>query len=106
MSPQKNTPERRACLALIGPDESLLFADGYDAAILGVAELNGAPSVVYDASDIVEILCDRDGMTPLDAEGFFAFNIEAAYLGPSSPIFLHRAKQKLGTPIHPRQRSG
>lgn len=81
-------PIRQACLALIGDEESLLFADGYDDAIMGVAELNGASSVVYDTARVVEILCDRDGMTRSDAEEFFAYNIAGAFVGDSSPIFL------------------
>ena len=54
---------RQACLAPIGDEESLLFADGYDDAIMGIAELNGIASVVYDSEKVVKILRSCDGMT-------------------------------------------
>ncbi len=85
-------PIRQACLALISDEESLLFADGYDDAILGVAELNGAASVVYDTAKVMQILCDRDGMTRADAEEFFAYNVVGAFLGVASPIFLQKIR--------------
>ena len=89
---------RQACLAPIGDEESLLFADGYDDAIMGIAELNGTASVVYDSAKVVKILRSRDGMTRADAEEFFAYNVAGAFLGESSPIFLQR--------IRPKQRQG
>jgi hypothetical protein len=46
-------PSGQACLAPISDQDSLLFADGYDGAILGVAEFNGAASVVYVTAKIV-----------------------------------------------------
>lgn len=85
-------PIRHACLALIGDQELLLFADGYDDAIVGVAELNGAASVVYDTAKVVQILCDRDGMTRADAEEFFAYNIAGAFMGESSPILMQKIR--------------
>ena len=39
---------KEARLSMISDEDSLLIADGYDGAILGVAEFNGAASVVYD----------------------------------------------------------
>ncbi len=48
-----NQPSGQACLAPISDQDSLLFADGYDGAILGVAEFNGAASVVYVTAKIV-----------------------------------------------------
>lgn len=89
---------RQACLAPIGDEASLLFADGYDDAIMGIAELNGIASVVYDIEKVVKILRRRDGMTRADAEEFFAYNVAGALLGESSPIFLQR--------IRPRRRQG
>ena len=85
-------PNRQARLALKDDKESLLFADGYDDAILGIAELNGTVSVVYDSAKFVKILRSRDGMTRADAEEFFAFNVAGAFMGKSSPIFLQRIR--------------
>lgn len=90
MPTKQNSPQRRACIALISEDDFLVFADGYDAAIMGVTELADAPSVVYDVAGVIEILCVRDGMSREDAEEFFAYNIFGAYRGESSPIYVHR----------------
>jgi hypothetical protein len=92
MSIKIGQPIRQACLALISDEDSLLFADGYDDAILGVAEFNGAASVVYDTAKVLEILCDRDGMTRAEAEEFFAYNVAGAFMGESSPIFLQKIR--------------
>lgn len=89
---------QQACLAPIGDEESLLFAAGYDDAIMGIAELNGTASVVYDSAKVVKILLSRDGMNREDAEEFFAYNVAGAFLGESSPIFLQQ--------IRPRRRQG
>ena len=76
-----------------------MFADGYDDAIMGIAELNGIASVDYDSEKVVKILRRRDGMTRADAEEFFAYNVAGAFLGESSPIFLQRIRlgRRLGT---------
>lgn len=40
---------RQACIALIGDDSQLLYADGHDDTILGIAERDGISLVIYDA---------------------------------------------------------
>ena len=69
--------------------EDLLFADGFDDAIMGVVERCGTtPVVCYDASRCVEILVERDGMSQTDAEEYFAFNVSGAYVGINTPMWL------------------
>jgi hypothetical protein len=43
---------------------------------------------VYSIDKILEVLVDHEGMTPDDAVEWFGFNIEGAYLGPSTPIYV------------------
>ncbi len=65
----------------------LLFADGFDDAILGVAERIGMEAVVaYSTPKIIEIL-SRD-MTEEEAVEYFEFNILGAYVGERTPIFV------------------
>lgn len=65
----------------------LLFADGFDDAILGVAERIGMEAVVaYSTLKIIEIL-SRD-MTEEEAVEYFEFNILGAYVGERTPIFV------------------
>ena len=67
--------------------EGLLFADGFDDAILGVAERIGMEAVVaYSTPKIIEILA-RD-MTEDEAVEYFEFNILGAYVGERTPVFV------------------
>ena len=44
-------------------DDDLLFADGYDGAIIGVCGGCDSGRVAYDTQKMVEICVSRDGMT-------------------------------------------
>ena len=72
-------------------NEEMLKADGYDEAIIGQAYVwrnNGQFNVfVYDAEKIRSILMDR-GMESDEAREFIEFNIEGAYVGDYTPIFV------------------
>lgn len=66
-----------------------MFIDGMDEAIIGYAIQWGSPAlVVYDADRIIEILSKDMGYE--EAVEFFSFNIECAYVGPGTPLILHR----------------
>jgi hypothetical protein len=72
--------------------EGLLFADGFDEAIIGVAERIGMEAVVaYDIDKIIEIL-SRD-MTEEEAIEYFDFNIIGAYVGERTPIYVNTIKK-------------
>ena len=67
--------------------EGLLFADGFDEAIIGVAERIGMePVVAYDTNKIIEILSRE--MTEDEAVEYFEFNILGAYMGERTPVFV------------------
>jgi hypothetical protein len=69
-----------------------LFADGFDKAILGVAERCACPDlVVYDARKCIKILV-KQGMTDEEAREFFSFNVTGAWMGENTPLFLWRLK--------------
>jgi len=69
-------------------DEDLLFADGYDDAIMGVSyDWNNGMRVVYSTPKIIQTLIN-DGMTYEEALEFFEFNISGAYVGERTPIFV------------------
>lgn len=76
----------------LAADEELLFADGFDGAILGVCKRMNEPAlVVYDAGKVLEMLEDQ-GMSPEEAEEYFVFNIETAYVGERTPTFVHSGR--------------
>jgi hypothetical protein len=72
-------------------NEDALLADGFEAAIVGIAERCGQPAlVVYDAWKCVEILIERDGMDPEEAMEFFQFNTLGAWAGENTPLYMWR----------------
>ena len=69
--------------------DGALMADGYEEAVLGIAERCGKPAVVaYDARKCIAILQERDGMEYEDACEFFQFNTLGAWAGEYTPIFI------------------
>mgnify|MGYP006057431325 CR=1 FL=1 len=66
-----------------------LICDGYDEAIIGLAERKGmGPVVAYNKEKIIEILMQRDGMSYNDAIEFFEYNIIDAWVGEMTPVFI------------------
>jgi hypothetical protein len=63
-----------------------LFADGHDHAIMGYAT-DGR--VIYSVDQIICGLMNRDGMTKEEADEFFSFNIECAYVGDYTPLYMY-----------------
>jgi hypothetical protein len=64
--------------------ENLLFADGLNDAIIGVSS---DEKVVYSINKILEILM-LDDMNYEEALDYFCFNIEGAYMGEKTPIYV------------------
>ncbi len=65
-----------------------LFADGFDAAIMGITEVNEGYRVCYDIGRILELLVIEHDMGEEEAIEYFDFNIGGAYMGPLTPIFV------------------
>jgi hypothetical protein len=69
--------------------ETMLFADGFDDAIVGVGNVFGGKlCAIYD-TDLVLKQCMKDGMKYDEALEYFDFNIAGAYVGDQTPIFIH-----------------
>lgn len=77
---------RQACIDAAGGGE-LMFLDGHDEAIIGVAERDGEDCVVYDRAKVIQTLRHRDGMDRSGAAEFFEYNIAGSWIGPGTPIF-------------------
>lgn len=74
-------------------EDSILLADGFDEAFLGIATRCGQPPVaVYDAEHCIQILMDRDGMDYEEALEFFSFNVTGAWVGPQTPMFVEKVE--------------
>lgn len=69
----------------------MLYADGFEKAIIGIGKRCSQPDIVaYDTEKILEILQNRDGMTELEAVEYFEFNIAGAWVGEETPIFIEK----------------
>ena len=68
------------------PDIKLLFADGFDDAIIGVAQQFNIMSVAYNRDKCIEIL--MKDMDQLEAIEYFEFNLIGAYVGEQTPTFI------------------
>ena len=66
------------------PDETFMFADGFDDAIIGICDVTNR--VIYSKERIIEILME-EGMEYEDALDHFGFNIAGSYVGEMTPIF-------------------
>jgi len=73
----------------IGDDYSILLADGLDEAFIGIGWQFNTPIAMYDRDKCIEIL-ESQGMTPDEAQEYFYYNTQGAYVGEQTPIFLER----------------
>jgi hypothetical protein len=67
-------------------DETVLLADGFEDAFVGIGRQFGKPIAVYDRLKCIDIL--KEDMSEEEAEEYFQFNVEGSYVGESTPIFL------------------
>jgi hypothetical protein len=75
-------------LAAINPDALML--DGFDEALVGIAFRNGQPALaVYDYDACIRVLMAQ-GLSQDAAVETFEFNTMGAWMGPMTPLVLHR----------------
>lgn len=76
--------------SLAEQEPNLLFLDGFDDAIVGLCSgirLEHTICVAYNTNKIIKILCS-EGMSEEDAWDHYHFNIEGAYVGKHTPVFI------------------
>tara|TARA_R110000764_G_scaffold8665_1_gene28721 strand:- start:3364 stop:3636 length:273 start_codon:yes stop_codon:yes gene_type:complete len=71
-------------------EEGLLMADGFEDAFVGVGRQFTKPVAVYDREKCIEVLVARDGMSMEEAEEYFEYNVQGAYVGEDTPIFMEK----------------
>ena len=71
---------------LLSDDETVLLADGFEDAFIGIGRQFNTPIAVYNREKCIKIL--MEDMPYYEAEEYFAFNVAGAYVGESTPIFL------------------
>ena len=68
--------------------EDLLFADGYDSAIIGVAVGFDSQRVVYNVEKMVEAGVEEAGMNYDESLEWLEYNTFGAYVGENTPIYM------------------
>jgi len=86
MKEKLSIEERKEIMAESNPD--MLFADGLDDALIGVAERACKETVaVYDRQKCIRVLM-KQKMTEEEAVEYFEFNTVGAWMGENTPIFI------------------
>jgi len=76
---------------MLGEDENIQLADGFENAFLGISrQFYNKPIAVYDREKCIEIL--MEDMSEEEAEEYFEFNVQGAYVGESTPSFMQTLK--------------
>lgn len=68
-------------------NEDILYADGFDRALLGIAIQFNKRFAIYDYEKCLGILIGN-GMTDEEAVEWMEYNVIGAYVGESTPAFL------------------
>ena len=72
-----------------------LSMDGFDGALIGIAERCGQPALlVYDYDLCIESLI-KGGMSEEEAVEYFDFNCAGAWVGPHTPLVMTRFKNSV-----------
>lgn len=67
-------------------DQEIQLADGYEDAFVGIATQFNRTFAVYDRSKCIDIL--TKDMSHDEAEEYFQFNVEGAWVGENTPAFI------------------
>lgn len=66
--------------------EGIILADGFEDAFLGIAKQFNESFAVYDREKCIDIL--TKDMSIDEADEYFEFNVQGAYVGESTPAFV------------------
>jgi hypothetical protein len=76
----------KEAIELLG-DENVLLADGFEGAFVGIARQFNNPFAIYSRPKCLALLV-KQGMSSEDAEEYFSFNVEGAWVGEQTPAFM------------------
>tara|TARA_Y100001973_G_scaffold95089_1_gene147985 strand:- start:2494 stop:2760 length:267 start_codon:yes stop_codon:yes gene_type:complete len=68
--------------------EELIFADGFDDAIIGVATGFDSQRVVYCYVSMIETMMKEDDISYEDALDWIEYNTLGSYIGKNTPIYV------------------
>ena len=68
------------------PDSDLILIEGFDDCIMGIVEKFNSLSVLYDLEKVLNKL-ESQGMDRSDAQDWYDYNMNGAWLGECTPSF-------------------
>ena len=68
--------------------EDLIFADGFDDAIIGVATGFDSARVVYCYASMIEVMMKDNNISYEDALDWIEYNTLGSYIGKNTPIYV------------------
>ena len=71
-------------------DETILLADGFENALIGIGRQFNTPFAIYDREKCIDIL--MEDMSNEEAEEYFEYNVQGSYVGESTPSFMQTLK--------------
>lgn len=72
-------------------DWEFLLAVGFEEAFVGVVYGKGrSPVACYDRETCIDVIMKRDDISEDEAEEFFSFNVDDAWGGDATPMFLRK----------------
>lgn len=70
-------------------DETVVLADGFEDAFIGIGrKFDGVPFATYDRQKCIELLIEQGLNSESEADEYFSFNVEGAYVGENTPVFI------------------
>lgn len=70
-------------------NEEMLFATGFEDAIVGVDTTASPMRVIYDKQAMIAHLMTNEGMSYIDAVEHLEYNVWNAYVGEGTPIYMY-----------------
>ena len=71
-------------------DSEMFLADGLEDAFIGVGQQFNSQFSIYDREKCIQIFIDKHDMDREMAEEYFDYNVQGAWVGESTPIFVDR----------------
>ena len=71
-----------------------MLAVGFEEALIGYGNQFNNHLAIYDREKCIDILMERDGMDIEEAEEYFEYNVQGAYVGEETPVFLNQEENR------------
>jgi hypothetical protein len=71
-----------------------MLAVGFEEALIGYGNQFNNHVAIYNRDKCIDILMQRDGMDIEEAEEYFEYNVQGAYVGEETPVFLNQEENR------------